>query len=374
VKEFKVSALKEGSVFSSLLFLDDSYVLAPSEMPISAELIRSLANWNWSQVYSSGSHKDNSITTDNVVGENSQQNDSIKLEEASLFYKSLQEFTSNLYVKAALQKRLDRIEISDKVKDSCNFIKTNKRFILQIQNANADDYENNFLASHAARTTIYTIVIGEYLKLPAHRLIELGVAALTHEIGMVRMPPKIYMHKNDLTQEEREHLKKHTTIGFEILKSNEFPLAVCLPALEHHERDNGKGYPRSLTSDKIELYSKIIAVACSFEAITAKRPHKDGLDGYSGMTDMLRNVGKNYDDNVIRALVFSMSIFPIGLFVELSNGKRGLVVDTNPEDPRFPDVQLLDEKTSTGKNKVIKTSLTGVRIVRTIKKGEMSDS
>ncbi|MDR2662289.1 MAG: HD-GYP domain-containing protein, partial [Treponema sp.] len=154
--------------------------------------------------------------------------------------------------------------------------------------------------------------------------------------------------------------------------SFDFPLVVSLAALEHHERENGSGYPQKLTGDKISLYAKIIAVACSYEALTSTRPHKDAKDGYSGMLDLLKNEGKQYDDTIVKALVFSLSIYPIGLYVLLSNGKKGQVVDVNPENPKFPMVQVFGELTPDGKNKIIETSQEGVFISRPLKKEEIA--
>jgi hypothetical protein len=89
------------------------------------------------------------------------------------------------------------------------------------------------------------------------------------------------------------------------------------------------------------------------------------------MLDLLKNVGKQYDDTVVRALVYSLSIYPIGLYVLLSNGKKAQVVDVNPENPRCPVVHLLDELTPDGKNKTVETSPDGLTIVRPLLKEEI---
>ncbi|MDR0448695.1 MAG: HD-GYP domain-containing protein, partial [Treponema sp.] len=85
-----------------------------------------------------------------------------------------------------------------------------------------------------------------------------------------------------------------------------------------------------------------------------------------------KNEGKQYDDTIVKALVFSLSIYPIGLHVLLSNGKKGLVVDVNPEHPKFPMVQIFGELNPDGKNKVIETSPDKVHITRPLHKHEIS--
>jgi HD-GYP domain-containing protein (c-di-GMP phosphodiesterase class II) len=146
---------------------------------------------------------------------------------------------------------------------------------------------------------------------------------------------------------------------------------ISVAALEHHERENGSGYPRHLNGDKISLYAKIIAVACSYEALSSKRPHKEAKDGYTGMLELLKNEGKQYDDTVVRALVFSLSIYPIGLYVLLSNNKKGQVVDVNPENPQFPIVQIFGELTPDGKNKTAQTAHDGISIIRPLTREEI---
>jgi HD-GYP domain-containing protein (c-di-GMP phosphodiesterase class II) len=179
------------------------------------------------------------------------------------------------------------------------------------------------------------------------------------------------MNKRGLNAEERNAILAHPALGYNLLKSFSLPLAVVVPALEHHERENGEGYPRQLTGDKIDLYSKIIAVACSYDAQTSQRPYRGAKDGVEGMMDLLKNERKQYDDAVIRALVFSLSIYPIGLYVLLSNGKKGQVVDVDPENPRYPLVQVLGVLTPEGKAKIQETSQGGVHIIRPLARDEL---
>jgi HD-GYP domain-containing protein (c-di-GMP phosphodiesterase class II) len=192
-----------------------------------------------------------------------------------------------------------------------------------------------------------------------------------HEAGMLKLPTNTYLSQRPLTAHEQKAILTHPILGYSMLKSLDFPLSVCLSALEHHERENGTGYPRKLSGEKISLFSKIIAVACSYEALSSKRPHKEAKDGYTGILELLKNEGKAYDDTIVRALVLSLSIYPIGLYVLLSNGKKGQVVDVNPENPRFPIVQVFGEFTPDGKLKMIQTAADVLTIVRPLNRAEI---
>jgi HD-GYP domain-containing protein (c-di-GMP phosphodiesterase class II) len=251
-------------------------------------------------------------------------------------------------------------------------IKQDRRFLFRAEKMAVPQDERNYLAWHTVKSTIIAIIIGYQIKLPIHRLIELGVAAMLHEVGMIKLPPQIYNNNRALSPAEQKAIFTHPILAYNILKPMDFPLTICVAALEHHERENGAGYPQKLTGDKISLYAKIIAVACSYEALTSIRPHKEAKDGYTGMIDLLKNEGKQYDETIVRALVFSLSIYPIGLYVLLSNGKRGQVVDVNPENPRFPIVQVFGELTPDGKNRTLQTSQDGVSIARPLTKNEIA--
>jgi HD-GYP domain-containing protein (c-di-GMP phosphodiesterase class II) len=278
-----------------------------------------------------------------------------------------------MFTRVAIKNDLDFSAVAERVKSVCDYVREDRRFLMRALKHIEPGVDQNYMASHAARSTIIAIIIGTYLKLPVHRLIELGIAALLHEIGMLKLPPQVYLSKRPLTPPERRAILTHPVLSFNMLKSFNFPLVISLAALEHHERENGSGYPQKITGEKISLYSKIIAVACSYEALSTNRPHKEAKDGYTGMLELLRNEGKQYDDTVVRALVFSLSIYPIGLYVMLSNGKKGQVVDVNPESPRYPIVQVFGDHSPDGKNKTVQTSAEGLNIVRPLAREEIGD-
>jgi len=388
MNEFEIKEVKPNTFFSKPVYLDKAFILNVPEMPFSDEVINLLKKWNVKKIYSEGnSSKEYSskteeappITTNNnvTVPEEgvvlSQQSDSDKLKKAEDFYTSFLFFVENMFVKASVSDDLEEKTVSDKIKEIIEYIKEDRRFLMRVIRNIEPAEGKNYLATHSVRSTIIAIIIGTYLKLPGYRLIELGVAALMHEAGMLKLPSNIYLSHRTLSPQEQKAILTHPILGYSMLKSLDFSLPICLSALEHHERENGTGYPRKLLGEKISLYSKIIAVACSYEALSSKRPHKEAKDGYTGMLELLKNEGKQYDDTIVRALVLSLSIYPIGLYVLLSNGKKGQVIDVNPETPRFPVVQIFGEFTPDGKIKLMQTAPNALTIVRPLNRSEIND-
>jgi len=387
MKDYLVKDIKPNSYFSKTLYLDKVFVIAAPEMPFTKEMATALEKWSFNSVCSEGEPRkeytpetitSSSTSTKSEISEESMKNlamqpDSDKLKKAIEFYSNLLYFIEDLFVRAAVSNELDFKVLIEKIKDIVDYIKEDRRYLMRVLKMIEPAPEKNYLATHSVRSTILSIIIGTYLKLPIHRLIELGVAALVHEAGMLKLPSQLYLSNRSLNPHEKKAILTHPILGYTMLKSLDFPLAICLAALEHHERENRTGYPRQLPGEKIGLYSKIIAVACSYEALSSKRPHKEAKDGYTGMLELLRNEGKQYDDTIVRALVLSLSIYPIGLYVLLSNGKKGQVIDINPENPKFPIVEIFGEATPDGKNKTVQTSPNEISIVRPLNRSEIEN-
>ena len=390
MKEFPVKEIASNSFFSKIVYLEpplskesegsspgSSFVITVPEIPLTRNLFKTLEKWSFNTVVSDGepckeyTHYAASETDDGKIREFSHQSDQQRVEKAEKFYTGFIRFVEDIFIKANVSHELELIIVTEKIKGILDYIKEDRRFLMRVIKNIENAPGKNYLAIHSMRTTILAIIIGTYLKLPNHRLIELGVAALLHEVGMLKLPTHIYLSKRSLNENEKKAIASHPIFGYSMLKSFNFPLAVCLAALEHHERENGSGYPRQLSGEKIGLYSKIIAVVCSYEALSSSRPHKEAKDGYTGMLELLKNEGKQYDDTIVRALVLSLSIYPIGLYVLLSNGKKGQVVDVNPENPRFPIVQIFGEFTPDGKIKTAQTAQDDLTIVRPLSRAEI---
>jgi HD-GYP domain-containing protein (c-di-GMP phosphodiesterase class II) len=371
MKGYIVKDIPPESFFSTIAYLDNQFILTAPETPFSKGLIRALLNWEFREVYSEGEPRelyfDDDVDSEEVLGGSldvSSMNDNEQIQKAEQFVKEFQHYVEGVFTKISLKKAINFKDVAEKIKAVCDIIKEDRRFLFRAEKMAVPQNESNYLAWHTVKSTIIAIIIGSQLKMPTHRLIELGVAAMLHEVGMIKLPPQIYLSKRALSPQEKKLIYTHPILSFNTLKAMDFPVTICVAALEHHERENGAGYPQKLTGDKISLYAKIIAVACSYEALTSIRPHKEAQNGYAGMIDLLKNEGKQYDENIVKALVFSLSIYPIGLYVLLSNGKQGQVVDINPDNPRCPVVQVFGELTPDGRNRTIQTSPDGISISR----------
>lgn len=390
----KLENLKSALSFNGDLQLDKNFILLPAKAVVSDDLIKVLTDWNFTEFQCSEEVPDFSISQEkkqdtkaSSESKVSTVKDSVKqalakaktsewisterskMNSVQTVYNEYMNYINSVYTHYATHKKIDFQELSDTVKDLCVFIKDNKRYVLRIT-PSAEARSKNFLVIHSMRSTVLAITVGLELHMALSKLIELGISCILHEIGMLRLPPQLYMTDRPLTAAEKAQIMTHPHTGFNILKDLEFPLSILLGVLEHHEKENGLGYPRHLPGNKITTYAKIISVACSFEAITAPREYKSERTTFDAMVEMLKNPNGQYDSTVIKALLYSLSLYPIGAYVCLQNGKIGIVTDVSPNNPKNPIVQLANERNEDGTVKAIQTDDNQNRIVRVLSKEE----
>lgn len=382
---YNAEQTKDLSFFNKNVYLDKKFLLLIPETPLTAELKAILKEWDFSLLYSDGEPSGfMSIKTDissegkdaldsnkenEIISEKQKRQKEVMEEVENKFWDFLK-FTDKIFTDYSMKKILDPRFIFDRVKELCDFVKNDKKNILLIEMQKYSS-PTNYLVIHSLRSSIFAIIIGLQLKMPTHRLIELGAACLLHEIGMFRLPPQYYMYDAPLTEEGKKALFTHPVLSYNILKTSSFSLAICLGALEHHERENGMGYPRGLTKEKISIYGKIIAVACSYEAVTSPRPYKEAQDASSGIVEMIKNTNGQYDETILKALLYSLSFYPVGMYVHLSNGKIAKVIDINPADPRFPLVEIYKEAGPSGDPITVQTKANEITVKRQLTKEEL---
>lgn len=327
--------------------MDESFILLSPETPITEDLLRLLNAWGYSEIRS-----EEALTSKAVVENESSDGapgffqdgaeDSLFRDETQRFYSGLLEFTHKLF-DAFLKRSAIPIEpLTDQVKLMITMLKKNRRFLLRLSELDRNGFSYNI--SHSVNVAILSVAIGDTLKLPSHKLIELGMAGLLHEIGMFKLPDTFQNANRPLTEAEKRALSAHPLLGYRALRELGFPPNVTLAVLEHHEKEDGSGYPQGLTGDKIAMSAKILAVASAYDAQIASRPYRTARSGHASLLELLKENKKAYDEQILRRLVFTLSLYPIGSLVELKNGSLAMVNDANPDDPRHPDVKILTDE------------------------------
>ncbi|HEX5922867.1 MAG TPA: HD domain-containing phosphohydrolase [Baekduia sp.] len=171
--------------------------------------------------------------------------------------------------------------------------------------AAAAEYRDDDTGAHTRRVGELAGRLAEALGLPAERVRLIRLAAPLHDVGKIGIPDAILLKPGRLTEEEFDHMKRHTTIGAQMLAggvSAQIALAEQI-ARTHHERWDGTGYPAGLAGDAIPIAGRIVAVADVFDALTHVRPYKTAWPRAEALAELRRQRGRQFDREVIDALL-----------------------------------------------------------------------
>ena len=209
------------------------------------------------------------------------------------------------------------------------------------------DYDE-YTFVHSINVCILCLTLGRHLNFSREELEQMGIGALLHDVGKMRIPPHILNKPGKLTEEEFNEVKKHPLYTLEVLdKSHGIPDSSKQVALQHHERYNGRGYPRGLRGDEIARFGQIAAIIDVYDAITANRVYKKAIPLHEGIRIIYQGVKEDFSQGLVEHFIQCMGIYPTGTLVLLDSEEIGIVCAVNPEKLLRPNVMLIyrDSKT-----------------------------
>lgn len=193
---------------------------------------------------------------------------------------------------------------------------------------NYDDYTYK----HCLRVAMLATSVAYQLELSKKDTKEIIVSALLHDIGKSNIDHDIIIKPSKLTDAEFTEIKRHPLIGYNILKdshNNAFTGNVMSGVLFHHEKYDGSGYPTGIKGKEIPLIARIIAVCDVFDALTSNRPYRKPWSVAEAEEYILGSCGTHFDFEVTSAFMRAFNPYPVGTMVSLSNGRHGIVIQTN---------------------------------------------
>ena len=220
----------------------------------------------------------------------------------------------------------------------------NSRVLVQLTDIRS---YNEFTFGHSVNVAVLSTVIGLALEYSPRKLHDVALGGLLHDVGKMGLDPKILNKRGKLTEEEYSVVKTHTTMGFDILRKA-IPRIVPIPsmhmALQHHERPDGAGYPRSLKKTEIHEYALIAAVADVYDAVTCDRPYNKGKFPHEACLLMTEGMTRQFDMDVLTAFLTRVAIYPIGSVVLLSTGEIGVVSEIHWGMQNRPTLRLIVDR------------------------------
>jgi PAS domain S-box-containing protein/putative nucleotidyltransferase with HDIG domain len=158
-----------------------------------------------------------------------------------------------------------------------------------------------YTAGHQQRVVDLATAVAREMGLSEHDVAGLRMAAMIHDIGKVSVPAEILSKPGRINEIEFDLIRMHPKVGYDILKSIEFPWPIARVVLQHHERMDGSGYPGGLAGPEILLEARILGVADVVEAMASHRPYRPALGLYEALEEISKNKGILYDGDVVSA-------------------------------------------------------------------------
>ena len=251
-----------------------------------------------------------------------------------------------------LCQELDIAAVKAVIKDCVESILRNPAAMLwlaRIKNSDA------YTAEHSLRVSILSIALAKELGLPAYQLEQIGVCGMLHDIGKIKVPNEILNKPGALTADELRIMQSHAAEGRKLLMSNQQVTAATVDvAYSHHERLDGRGYPRGLDASKIPYYAKLIAVVDSYDAINSDRIYSKGKSSLESLRILMEAVNSHFDEDIVGCFVRLIGIYPPGEIVELTNGEVGIIIGCPPGNKLKPRVlRVLDAEKKPCKESII---------------------
>lgn len=232
---------------------------------------------------------------------------------------------------------IERIkEVANKI--VAELLESNDILIILSDIKSVDDYT----FEHSVNVCILSLVIGISLGFNINNMKDLGIGALLHDIGKLKIPEEILKKPSQLTFEEFEEIKKHTIYGYEILKnSGKVGIASAYIAFGHHERYDGSGYPLQLNGESIHQYARIVAVADVYDALTSDRVYRKKLRSHEVVEYVTSIATHHFDRKVVLSFIKHIMLYPVGSGVVLNTKARAQVVRVNHNLPTRPVIRII---------------------------------
>lgn len=203
---------------------------------------------------------------------------------------------------------------------------------------------HEYTALHSMNVCMIAVSLASFIGEPEDDIRELGVGALLHDIGKIKVPLHVLDKPRGLSNDEFALMKRHPEYGVNILergaKVSDRSLRVVL---EHHERLNGRGYPHGLVGNDISHFSQLVAIADVYDAITSNRAYQRGRSPAEAVRVMQSTAG-DFNNELLADFVESLGPYPVGSLVELNTGEVGFIMPSAEGDARPVILVVLDHR------------------------------
>jgi len=199
-----------------------------------------------------------------------------------------------------------------------------------------------YVIHHSVNVAIFALAMADDLGFSGQSKLEVAMAALLHDVGMAAISDNILYKQEKLSQKEIDILRQRPNYSYKILRSYGDEYAyLAESAAQVCERVDGSGYPRAIRGDEIHEYAQIIGLLDMYEALIHSRPQREKLTPFTAVKEIIIVCKNRFQRKHLKSLLSIFTAFPIYSFVRLNSNAIGKVIETYPEQPLRPKVQII---------------------------------
>ncbi len=201
---------------------------------------------------------------------------------------------------------------------------------------------DRYTFEHSVNVSVLMVSFARSLELEQKLIQEIGMGALLHDIGKIKVPQEILNKPGRLTEDEFAVMRSHVVHSRDTLAVVPgLPAAALAVAAEHHERVDGSGYPDGKAGDAITLYGRMSAIVDVYDAITSDRVYHKGMEPHEALRKLLEWSSHHFEPQLVRQFIRCVGIYPVGALVLLQSGRLGVVVETGRKELPQPVVRVV---------------------------------
>ncbi|MGJ9459202.1 HD-GYP domain-containing protein [Oceanobacillus sp. CF4.6] len=205
--------------------------------------------------------------------------------------------------------------------------------------------KHDYIYHHSVAISLISAFLGKEMGYSKGEWLQIGLAGLLCDCGMVRIDSDLILNADPLTSMEINDIKNHPTYSYRMVENlPTITIGVKLAVLQHHERVDGNGYPLGITKEKIHQYAKIIAVADMYHAMTSERLYQKKQSPFKVIEEIQKDQYLKFDAEVVKFFLGSFYHLSLGSKVTLSNQQSGEIVYIHPDKPTRPMIRMDDNE------------------------------
>ncbi len=202
--------------------------------------------------------------------------------------------------------------------------------------------KDSYAYAHCVDASSLAVAFGRHLGCTLQDLENLAIGTLLFDIGKLQLPDGLLKKPGRLTQQEYALIRRHVEFGVRVVAEMKgSSKAIVSTVSYHHERHDGKGYPRGVAGKRIPVFGRIAALVDCYDAITSERPYSHAMSAYDAVQLIYEWRDKDFQAEMVEQFIQCIGVFPAGTLVELSTGEVGLVIAQNRVRRLKPRVMLV---------------------------------